>query len=110
MFVYLVRNQINEKVYIGKWQGSRVKDRWREHIRDAQAGAQRKFYSAIRKYGPKSFTIEILYRAKTPVELSRMETFFIILHQSHLSENGYNMTLGGDGKPGFKHREENWRW
>jgi len=27
-----------------------------------------------------------------------METFFIILHQSHKPENGYNMSLGGDSR------------
>lgn len=39
--------------------------------------------------------IEILYAAKTVAELNAMETFFILLHQSHLPENGYNRNLGG---------------
>jgi hypothetical protein len=43
---------------------------------------------------------EVIYRAKTADELSKMETFFIVLHQSHKVENGYNMTLGGEGTVG----------
>lgn len=42
----------------------------------------------------------MIYRAKTADELSKMETFFIVLHQSHKVENGYNMTLGGEGTVG----------
>jgi hypothetical protein len=55
------------------------------------------FYKAIRKHGAQVFDLEQLYQAKTQNELNKMETFFIVLHQSHLSENGYNGTLGGDG-------------
>ena len=52
------------------------------------------------------FNVEVLYRAKTVDELSKMETFFIVLHQSHESENGYNMTRGGDGTFGHKRTPE----
>jgi len=35
-----------------------------------------------------------------------METFFIILHQSHKPENGYNMTMGGEGSYGWTPSKE----
>jgi group I intron endonuclease len=105
MKIYKITNLVNGKVYIGKWQGSRVEDRWKEHVSDALSGMRRLFYSAIRKYGPTAFGLKTIYTAKTPDELSKMETFFILLHQSHKIENGYNMTLGGDGFRG-PHTEE----
>jgi len=98
MIVYKITNRVNGKVYIGKCMGSsRAEDRWSNHKSDAKNGSPYYFHRAIRKYGPKAFKVEILYTAKTPHELSQMETFFIILHQSHFRENGYNLTLGGDG-------------
>lgn len=98
MYVYRVTNRVNGKVYIGKWTGLRVEDRWKQHQKDSEKGSPFMFHCAIRKYGVASFRIEVLYSAKTREELSRMETFFIVLHQSHLHENGYNMTMGGDGR------------
>ena len=97
MVVYRVTNSVNGKVYIGKHEGIRVQDRWGVHLYRARTGSPYHFHNAIRKYGAASFKIEVLYTAKTREELSAMETFFIILHQSHLRENGYNMTMGGDG-------------
>ncbi len=98
MHIYRFVNTVNGKVYIGKSvhpEGWRV----REHIEAARSGKKScpAFYAALLKYGADSFVVEVLYRAKTLEELSKVETFFIILHQSHKPENGYNLTLGGDG-------------
>jgi|SRR5271157_576895 len=96
MLLYRVTNRINGKVYIGKWQGGSAQERWSQHVAEAGRGSRRYFCNAIRKWGTAAFSVEEIYKAKTPYELARMETFFIILHQSHLSENGYNRTLGGE--------------
>ncbi len=96
MIVYKATNTINGKVYIGKTSQS-LSQRWKLHLKAARLGERYYFHRAIRKYGPEVFALETLYRAKTADELSKMETFFIVLHQSHEPENGYNMTLGGDG-------------
>jgi|SRR5208282_827790 len=98
MHIYRFINTINGKVYIGKSvhpEGQRKQ----EHIKAALTGKGYcpAFYAAIRKYGANAFKFEVIHRAQTFVELSKMETFFIILHQSHKPENGYNLTLGGDG-------------
>lgn len=98
MHIYRFTNTANGKVYVGK---STHPAGWREreHLHSAVEGSDScpAFYNAIRKYGAAVFTTEILYMAKTAYELSQMETFFIVLHQSHIKENGYNLTLGGDG-------------
>jgi len=101
VFVYRVTNLRNGKVYIGKCAGKTVQKRWTVHKYNAQTGETGYFYNAIRKYGTTAFTVEVLYTAKTSEELSKMETFFIVLHQSHLRENGYNLTMGGEGATGF---------
>jgi|SRR5208282_308540 len=96
MIVYRRTNTKNGKVYIGKT--TRTSDeRWISLLYEINRGSHAPIHNAIRKYGAESFTTDILYEARTYEELSKMETFFIILHQSHLRENGYNLTLGGDG-------------
>lgn len=106
MLIYEVTNRKNGKVYIGKWRGESAQRRWAQHVSEAKRGGDRYLCRAIRKYDSDVFAVEVIYRAKTDDELSKMETFFIILHQSHRPENGYNMTLGGDGTVGWKHSEE----
>lgn len=66
------------------------------HLAAVRRGSQYHFHRAIRKYGADAFRLEVIYTAKTTAELTAMETFFIVLYQSHKPENGYNMTLGGD--------------
>lgn len=97
MIVYKITNTVNGKVYIGKTIKFSFQERWVRHCAAARRGSHFHFHNAIRKYGADAFLVEVLYRAKTSEELSKMETFFIVLHQSHKPENGYNMTLGGDG-------------
>src|ERR1041385_6805748 len=98
MIIYKRTNTVNGKVYIG--QSIRSEQlRWQECIVDSRNGRTSRLCAAIKKYGSFAFVSEVLYRAKTRTELDRMETFFIILHQSHVYEFGYNMTLGGDGDP-----------
>jgi len=100
MLIYKLTNRVNGGVYIGKYIGNEADARFQQHVREARRGGDRYLCRAIRKYGSDSFKVEVIYRAKTADELSKMETFFIILHQSHKSENGYNMTLGGEGTVG----------
>lgn len=97
MLVYRITNTVNGKVYIGKTGKAVARQRWQQHVASARRNSPRYLHRAIRKHGPDVFTVEVLHNAKTAVELSRMETFFIILHQSHKPENGYNLTLGGEG-------------
>lgn len=95
MVVYRITNKVNGKVYIGKTVQLATR-RWRQHVSDVKRYTF-PIHNAIRKHGEDAFTVETIYCAKTSNELNKMETLFIILHQSHISENGYNMTLGGDG-------------
>jgi group I intron endonuclease len=94
VIIYRFTNRTNGKVYIGQTVKTLAARKqlhdWAVRNRKGQA-----VHAAIRKYGWDAFDTEIIYQAKTIDELNAMETFFIILHQSHCPQNGYNRSLGG---------------
>jgi group I intron endonuclease len=104
--VYKITNKINEKAYIG-FTSKSLKERWRKHCIDAKSGRQTFLCNAIRKYGPDTFDLEILYET-LDIEEARdhAENKFIMLYETLLPEKGYNMTKGGEGTMGHKHSPE----
>lgn len=103
--VYKVTNKINNKIYIGKTTKT-LKTRWGEHLYNVKKECKFYFHNAIRKYGPENFIVDIISESNSKEELGNIEKQMIIFHKSHMSENGYNMTWGGDGTCGWKHSEE----
>lgn len=93
-YIYKITNQINNKVYIGKTEFS-IEKRFKEHCADAfrSRNEQRPLYAAMRKYGIENFNIEEIEKTDMPEE---REKYWIEYYQSF--KNGYNATLGGDGK------------
>lgn len=93
-YIYKITNQINGKVYIGKTEFS-IEKRFKEHCQDAfkDTKAKRPLYAAMRKYGIENFHIELIEETNQPEE---REMFWIEFYRSF--KNGYNATLGGDGK------------
>lgn len=106
MDVYLIRNTVNNKIYIGKTNRT-VAERWKEHIRDARAARfPMPLHRAINKYGASSFTHEVLAQTDSETELVDLEIALIKQHNSSNKQVGYNATNGGDGGPakaGEKH-------
>ena len=95
-FIYKITNDINSKIYIGKTISS-LEKRFKEHCRDAfnETRNNRPLYKAIRKYGVDYFHIELVETA--PIEmLSEREVYWISFYNTY--KNGYNATIGGDGK------------
>lgn len=82
------------KSYIGYSRHS-LEVRWRGHLKHAKAGSPTKLYRAIRKYGEKAFTKEILEEVVTKVEAQQREIDLIARYQT--LKLGYNTTRGGDG-------------
>jgi len=99
MVVYLIRNTVNGKVYVGKTKEETPTKRWKSHQRSVLKGSSLMLHKAIRKYGIAVFTIEIVAFASTPSELNELEKVFIAQYQSYPPElgKGYNMSPGGDG-------------
>jgi group I intron endonuclease len=102
--IYAIRNLINGKVYIG--QTSNIGRRWRTHLHRAKSGLCRPLYSAIRKYGKESFSIEVLLECDESV-VDEKEIEYIRLFESCSPDRGYN--LAGGGSATFKHSDESKR-
>ena len=95
-YIYCITNKINNKCYVGKTLDS-VESRFQQHIYDSekQAERDRPLYAAFHKYGIENFYIETLEEVPYQ-ELSLREQYWITKKNSF--HNGYNATLGGDGK------------
>ena len=107
MLIYLILNDINGKVYIGKHKGDCLEARWKMHSRDATNGSKFLFHRAIRKYGFKAFQIIALSTfASSQSDLDNQEIFYIAKYRATELQYGYNLTKGGGGSIGFKHSEE----
>lgn len=88
--VYMHRNKINKKVYIGITK-QKCEDRWRHDGLGYQN--QEKFFRAILKYGWDNFEHIILFDGLTAEEAGKKEQELIILYDSY--NNGYNANWGG---------------
>ena len=93
-YIYQITNNINGKIYIGKTEQT-IEQRFKQHCYDAfrERNEKRPLYSAMRKYGIENFSIELIEETSNPEE---REIFWIENKNSY--HNGYNATLGGDGK------------
>ena len=105
MYVYLIQNFENGKVYVGQHIGHDLEHYFlHRHIRPALRGRgkRRLICKAIRKYGPESFSIAPIIECGTKEELDLWEKTFIKLFDSTNLSLGYNLTAGGEGTIGFK--------
>lgn len=116
--IYMIRNKINGKVYIGqalKYTG-RVQlkwgtnGRWKSHIREAfQENAKDHcvhLNNALRFYGVEAFEVSTLCECMTTDEMNEKEAEYIELHNA-MHPNGYNLNYGGaKGKDSDETREK----
>lgn len=93
-FIYKIVNDINDKIYIGKTEFS-IEKRFQEHCRESkrERAEARPLYRAMNKYGIEHFHIEPIEETNEPEE---REKYWIEKFNSY--HDGYNATLGGDGK------------
>ena len=100
-YIYKITNDINDKVYIGKTNFS-IEKRFKEHCQDAfkPRTEKRPLYDAMQKYGIEHFTIELIEETDNPIE---REIYWIGYYDGYTQ--GYNATLGGDGKQIYNHQD-----
>lgn len=92
--IYIIKNSVNNKVYIGKTIRS-VKARYREHTnRDLHDNLP--IHRAMLKYGVENFWYEIL-DIDSIEKLNNLEKYWIKYYNSTESEYGYNLNPGGNG-------------
>ena len=99
-FIYIIKNTVNSKVYIGQTRTS-VDQRWKEHLRHAQYGDQ-VINRAMKKYGVDKFYIETLEICEVSI-LDEREIYYIDLYDSTDKSKGYNVSIGGN-TPRFKRK------
>ena len=89
--IYKITNLINNKSYIG--QSIDIYTRWHQHkYADCKPST---IHKAIRKYGLKNFSFEIIEQCKKE-ELNEREIFWITYYDTY--NQGYNLTIGGKGQ------------
>ena len=96
MVIYKITNLISGKIYIG--QDSKNDPKY--------LGSGLIMKRAIRKYGNKNFTKEIIDEANNKKELDYKEIYWIKYYNSNEGQIGYNITDGGGGCLGCKHSDE----
>lgn len=93
--IYIIKNEINDLVYIGQTMLG-IDKRWKDHIKASKRKTENKFYKAINTLGIENFHIETLEEDIPLGEIDDKERFYIQKYNSF--ERGYNSTKGGDGK------------
>jgi len=95
--IYIIKNKINDKVYIGQTVMS-VQERFRAHCKPCTAKQRGtyKIYNAFNKYGVENFYVETLVENIPLNILDSKEIEYIESFDSF--KNGYNSTKGGDGR------------
>lgn len=96
--IYLIKNKINNKCYIGQTTRSHIK-RWKEHCSKHSFSI---INNAILKYKPENFELLILIEIEND-KLDEFEVKYIKEYNS-LYPNGYNIQTGGNLNK--KHCEE----
>jgi group I intron endonuclease len=99
MFIYLITNTVNNKVYVGQTV-SAVIDRWCGHLKEAKfnpACQCRILNNAIRKYGAEAFEVKTILQVGSVEDLNYYEKLLIKTLNTLDRTKGYNQTLGGRG-------------
>ena len=100
MIVYLIRNKVNGKGYVGATQRT-AEERWRAHRYESHGRALcRHLHSAMKEFGEDAFEISVLASVETLEELYKTERKFIV-ELGTLAPEGYNLNLGGGGGKGM---------
>ena len=100
MFVYLIVNDVNRKVYIGKTTRPNLRQYFQQKCHEASRHISKnsRLYAAIRKYGREHFCIRPLVSClATEWQLNLWEKALIYAFDSRNPKTGYNICHGGEG-------------
>ena len=103
--IYIIRNTVNDKVYVGQTHVS-IKLRFQNHLSAARRGLDYIIGKAIRKYGEDKFYVELLEECLIE-ELNEREKYWIAFFKATDNRFGYNMSIGGHVVRTTKELDEN---
>lgn len=98
-YIYKIENLINGKCYIGQTITT-IEHRWGQHRSDNTN--PNPMYKAFKKYGIENFSVKEVahYTRDTKEELLKIlnikEVHYIDKYNSLITQNGYNLSIGGD--------------
>lgn len=105
-FIYKVSNNFDDKIYIGLTTKNKGIERWYQHrylARHLSETDKSYLHKAMAKYGVDNFQFEIIENVSNE-KLPEREQYWISYYNS-LAPNGYNLTKGGEGTPGFSRQQ-----
>lgn len=100
--VYLITCRVNGKKYVGKTVYSA---KYRAFRHKLALESTMPLHRAIKAHGWDNFDLTVLYQGVDEKEISFVERGAIAAHNTY-SPNGYNVTMGGDGRSGRVVSEE----
>lgn len=104
MYIYLIKNNLNNKYYVGQTTQKRIERRWQSHYHvKKNLKNLPPIMLAISKYGKDNFTFSVLASCSSRAELDELERKYIAEYNS-LAPNGYNLMAGGTS--GYVFHEE----
>ena len=93
--IYKITAKHNGKIYIG--QSKDIHNRWIGHWKQVARGDSDYLHNSMRKYGKENFEYEIIEECGQDI-INEREIYWIEYFNSY--NNGYNLTLGGEGVKG----------
>lgn len=99
--IYLWRNLINGKVYVG--QTVDFYARMKQYLHE---DTNRRICMAIKKYGFNNFSVEVLEKDVSREKLTQREQYWIDFYDSANRDVGYNICPMAENTKGYRHREE----
>jgi len=97
MFIYVIENNLNGKIYVGQTAEEDPIMRWRNHLYNSKnTKCSMPVDSAIAKYGEENFSFDIIEYHSTKEELNCAETYWITYLRECLGKKFlYNIKDGG---------------
>ncbi len=105
-YIYKVSNNFDEKVYIGLTTKAKAIERWYQHrylARHLLDSDKSYLHKAMANHGVDNFIFEVIEEISDD-KLSEREQYWIKYYNS-IAPNGYNLTSGGEGTPGFSRQQ-----
>jgi group I intron endonuclease len=98
--IYKIENLINHKIYVGK--SHNIESRWVHHKGSLNNNRHinKPLQNAWNKYGENNFNFSIIHVCNDESVLPMLEIYYISKYNSFIKNNGYNLTIGGEGCAG----------
>jgi group I intron endonuclease len=93
-YIYMIKNKINGKLYIGQTIRKNLNDRWRQHKSCKKDTVGNYLYNAYNKYGINNFDYKLICICFDE-DCNKFEEDYIKKYNS-IYPNGYNLKSGGN--------------